>query len=49
MTIYKHVAMNICKENNIYRVRFQKNGKRFSKSFTTKKAAMQFRKAKLGF
>ena len=49
MTTYTHVGMNICKENNVYRVRFQKNGKRVSKSFTTKKAAMQFRKAKLGF
>jgi hypothetical protein len=43
------VSANICKENNVYRVRFQKNGKRVSKYFATKKAAMQFRKAKLGF
>jgi len=47
--IYANVGMNICKENNLYRVRYQKNGKRFSKSFKTKKAAMEFRKQKLGY
>lgn len=49
MTVYKHVGVNICKENSVYRVRFQKNGKRISKSFKTKKAAIEFRKAKLGY
>lgn len=49
MTIYKHVATNICKEDKSYRVRFRKNGKRFSKNFRTKKAAIQFRKEQLGF
>lgn len=42
-TSYKRVANNICKENNSYRVRFKKNGKRISKSFATRKAAIEFR------
>jgi len=49
MTMYKHVAMNICKEDNRYRVRYQKKGRRFSKSFTSMKAAVKFRKEKLGY
>jgi len=49
MKTYTSVSTNICKENNLYRVRYQKNGKRFSKFFTSKKAAMQYRKQKLGY
>jgi len=32
--MYKRVARNISKEGNSYRVRYQKNGKRFSKFFS---------------
>lgn len=42
-TSYKRVARNICKENNSYRVRFRYNGKLISKSFPTRKAAIEFR------
>lgn len=42
-TSYKRVAKNICKENNSYRVRFRYNGKLISKSFTTRKAAIEYR------
>ena len=38
---------NIQKVGNSYRVRVQKNGKRVSKSFTSQKKALEFRK-KLG-
>jgi hypothetical protein len=44
MFVYQPVSQNISKENNSYRVRFSKNGKRYSKSFTSKKAAVEFRK-----
>lgn len=42
-TSYKRVARNICKENNSYRVRFSYNGKVISKSFLSRKAAIEFR------
>ena len=42
-TSYKRVARNICKENNSYRVRFRYNGKLISKSFPTRKAAIEYR------
>lgn len=45
ITTYKKVAANICKENNSYRVRFVYKGKRISKSFTTRKAAIEYRNA----
>lgn len=35
---------NIQKVGSSYRVRVQKNGKRVSKSFTSQKAALEFRK-----
>jgi len=41
---YQYVSANITKEGNSYRVRFQKNGKRISKFFTSKKQALAYRK-----
>jgi hypothetical protein len=49
MKNYTSVSANVSKEDNLYRVRFQKKGKRYSKYFTNKKAAMQYRKQKLGY
>lgn len=46
-TTYTRIAAGVSKEGNIYRVRVQKNGVRKSKFFTTRKAALEFRK-KLG-
>ena len=46
-TTYKRIAAGVSKEGSIYRVRVQKNGVRKSKFFTTRKAALEFRK-KLG-
>ncbi len=40
---YQYVSANISKEGNVYRVRFQKNGKRTSKFFTSKKQALAYR------
>lgn len=34
---------NICKENNSYRVRVSKNTKRYSKSYSNLRAAINFR------
>jgi hypothetical protein len=39
---------NVSKEGNIYRVRFQKNGKRVSKFFQKRKDAVAYRKQVLG-
>jgi hypothetical protein len=41
--MYKSVSYNVYKSGNSYRVRYTKNGKRYSKCFTTKKAALEFR------
>lgn len=41
--MYQSVSYNIYKTGNTYRVRYTKSGKRFSKCFTTKKAAIEFR------
>ena len=41
---YQYVSANITKEGNQYRVRFQKNGKRTSRFFTSKKQALAYRK-----
>jgi len=46
-TTYTRIAAGVSREGNIYRVRVQKNGVRKSKFFTTRKAALEFRK-KLG-
>jgi len=46
-TTYTRITSGVSKEGNIYRVRVQKNGVRKSKFFTTRKAALEFRK-KLG-
>jgi hypothetical protein len=35
--------MNVYRDGNSYRVVFQRNGKRTSKNFATKKAAIEFR------
>jgi hypothetical protein len=46
--MYQFIMPNVSKEGNIYRVRYQKNGKRVSKFFQTKKDAINFRKKALG-
>lgn len=43
-TTYKRISKNVSKEGNIYRVRVQQNGTITRKSFTTRKAALEFRK-----
>lgn len=40
---YQLICPNVSKEGNTYRVRFQKNGKRKSKFFTSRKEAMAYR------
>ena len=42
-TAYKRVGPNIYKDGNSYRVRYKKNGKMFSRNFTTRKEAYSFR------
>jgi len=41
--MYKSVSYNVYKTGSSYRVRFTKSGKRLSRYFTTKKAAIEFR------
>jgi hypothetical protein len=41
---YSYVAPHVSKEGNSYRVRWTEEGRRKSKSFPTKKAAMAFKK-----
>jgi hypothetical protein len=38
------IMPNVSKEGNVYRVRYQKNGKRYSKFFSTRKEAVNYRK-----
>lgn len=40
---YRRITTNVSKEGNSYRVRLQKNGKRKSKCFSTRKEAMAYR------
>jgi hypothetical protein len=40
---HTRVSLNIYRDGNSYRVVFQRNGKRTSKNFRTKKAAIEFR------
>ena len=46
--MYQYVTQNVCKEGKSYRVRFQKNGKRYSKFFSTRKEAIAYKKKMLG-
>jgi hypothetical protein len=46
--MYKRVARNISKEGNSYRVRYQKNGKRFSKFFSKRTEAIAYKKKVIG-
>jgi hypothetical protein len=40
---YRRISTNLSKEGNSYRVRHQKNGKRKSKSFKTRKEAFAYK------
>jgi hypothetical protein len=46
--MYKYVTQNICKEGSSYRVRYQRNGKRYSKFFSKRKEAIAYRNKMLG-
>lgn len=44
-TTYTRIATNVAKEGNSYRVRYNVKGVRKSKSFQTKKAALEFKRS----